>query len=54
MREICKRCGMVANVDPSLHHERYAHLPVVLRDGTFYEFSYHTYTFSRKIDADDI
>lgn len=44
-RESCTRCGMVANVDPSLHAERYGHDPVVRRDGVELEFDWETYTF---------
>ena len=31
--ETCARCGMVANLDPWLHAERYGHQPQVWRDG---------------------
>lgn len=47
MRETCTICGMVANVDPSLHTERYGHKPRVIRDGIRLEFDFHTYSFSR-------
>lgn len=33
MRELCTRCGMVANIDPWLHASRYRHQPTVIRDG---------------------
>ena len=45
MRETCVKCGMVANVDPSLHHERYGHRPEVIRNGRLYRFSYYGYRF---------
>lgn len=32
-RETCVICGMIANVDPWLHAERYAHEPEVVRYG---------------------
>lgn len=35
--EICIRCGMVANVDPWFHAQRYDHQPAVIRDGVAYE-----------------
>lgn len=35
--EICVRCGMVANVDPWFHAQRYGHQPAVVRDGVAYE-----------------
>ena len=44
-RETCVVCGMVANVDPSLHTERYGHAPEVRRDGRRYRFDFQTYTF---------
>ncbi|WP_165689214.1 hypothetical protein [Mycobacteroides abscessus] len=37
MNETCIRCGMVANVDPWFHAERYGHQPAVVRDGVAYE-----------------
>jgi hypothetical protein len=33
MKETCILCGMVANVDPWTHQERYRHVPKVIRDG---------------------
>lgn len=48
-REICVRCGMVANVDPFLHTTRYGHLPEVVRDGVTYRFSQHTAAFTWKV-----
>lgn len=50
-RESCAVCGMVANLDPSLHHQRYRHLPRVRRDGELWEFSYRTYAFTQKVNA---
>lgn len=45
MREECVKCGMIANIDPSLHTERYAHVPEVIRDGVLHRFDFSTYTF---------
>jgi hypothetical protein len=45
-REVCMVCGMVANLDPGLHSERYAHPPVVKRNGRLWRFSFYTYSFS--------
>lgn len=44
--ERCTVCGMIANVDPSLHAERYAHIPRVRRDGVELEFDFGTYAFT--------
>jgi hypothetical protein len=49
MKETCIICGMVANIDPSLHHQRYRHLPRVRRDGRTLEFSYLTYAFTHEV-----
>jgi hypothetical protein len=38
-RETCVRCGMVANIDPAFHEERYGHRPAVRRDGQLFEFN---------------
>jgi hypothetical protein len=51
MIERCTICGMVANVDPSEHAERYAHTPRVRRDGVVLEFDFATYTFSRPVSS---
>lgn len=40
----CRACGMPVG-DPALHHERYAHLPVINREGTVLAFCYHRYAF---------
>lgn len=48
-REICTYCGMVANIDPFLHMQRYGHRPVVLRDGVEYRFSNYTAAFTWKV-----
>ena len=45
IREQCLRCGMVANLDPECHHERYGHRPVVERDGDRLRFDYGTNSF---------
>lgn len=37
--EICTRCGMVANLDPWTHTERYGHAPEVVRDGIAFRFN---------------
>jgi len=44
IRERCTYCGM-GTADPWLHHERYAHLPYVDRDGVLHGFSYESGTF---------
>jgi phage tail protein X len=31
--------------DPARHHERYAHLPVINREGSVLAFCYHRYAF---------
>jgi hypothetical protein len=49
MRETCVICGMVANIDPSLHAERYAHTPEVIRDGQRFRFSFQTYAFTEHV-----
>lgn len=53
-REKCIRCGMVANVDPSLHTERYGHVPEVIRGlGTSarrLRFSFETYAFTEETE----
>ena len=46
IREICTRCGMVANLDPSLHTERYGHKPEINRDGKHMFFCFHRYAFT--------
>jgi hypothetical protein len=43
--ETCSTCGMVANLDPSLHTERYGHVPTVIRDGVPHVFDFTNYTF---------
>jgi hypothetical protein len=48
-RETCTVCSMVANVDPSLHAERYGHTPEVRRDGKVYRFDWQTYTFGIEV-----
>jgi hypothetical protein len=45
-REQCVICGMTANIDPSLHTERYGHVPAVFRDGEVWAFSFETYAFT--------
>jgi hypothetical protein len=45
MREECVKCGLTANLDPSLHTERYGHVPEVIRDGRLHRFDFSTYTF---------
>lgn len=45
MKESCVICGMVANVDPALHTERYGHVPEVIRDGVRRRFSFQSWTF---------
>lgn len=52
-RETCVVCGMVANVDPSLHTERYGHRPEVVRDGVRLRFDFHTYTFRLRVNDDE-
>lgn len=47
--ERCVTCGMIANLDPSLHHQRYRHLPRVRRNGKLLQFDYRTYAFTREI-----
>jgi len=52
IRERCTYCGQIANVDPSLHQERYRHLPYVLRDGELHAFHPESYTF-RRVTCED-
>lgn len=52
-REKCVRCGLVANIDPSLHAERYDHNPAVWRDGRVLEFDWTTYTFGIEVPRTD-
>lgn len=47
--EICARCGMVANLDPWLHTERYGHRPEVIRAGARLRFSLQTARFSERV-----
>lgn len=49
VRETCIICGMVANLDPSLHTDRYSHRPEVIRNGQRLRFSFHTYAFTEKV-----
>ena len=49
--EQCAICGLVANVDPSLHRQRYRHTPEVWRDGRRLRFDWHTYTFRIAVAA---
>ncbi len=49
LREACAICGMLANVGPSEHTERYGHKPVVVRDGRLLEFDFRTYAFTRMV-----
>ena len=51
-REPCVRCGMTANLDPSLHAERYDHNPAVWRDGRVVEFCWHSYSFGHCPDRE--
>lgn len=48
-RETCAVCGMVANLDPFLHAQRYGHQPEVVRDGVTYRFSKFTSAFTWKV-----
>ena len=45
MKEICTFCGMVANIAPSDHMERYGHAPTVWRNGREYQFSLARFRF---------
>lgn len=36
MKLECCKCGMIANVDPWLHTERYGHRPVIKWEGKEY------------------
>ncbi|SIH23057.1 Uncharacterised protein [Mycobacteroides abscessus subsp. abscessus] len=47
-RETCTLCGMVANLDPWLHAQRYGHEPVVTRGGIAYAHD-GAGTFTNKI-----
>jgi hypothetical protein len=38
-RETCLHCGMVANVDPNLHAERYEHEPTVRRGRVLFRWN---------------
>jgi hypothetical protein len=44
----CAICGLIANVDPSFHTERYGHIPVINIDGQLVRFDFQTYTFRQK------
>lgn len=48
-REKCTHCGMVANVDPSEHAERYGHTPRVRRDEDLLDFDFTTYAFTKSV-----
>jgi hypothetical protein len=48
----CLICGMTANIDPSCHTERYAHIPEVRVDGERLRFDFTTYTFRIIVNED--
>jgi hypothetical protein len=41
----CDLCGMIANLDPGFHAERYDHLPEITVDGVRKRWSFETYAF---------
>ena len=51
MKEKCMRCGLVANLDPRLHAERYGHDPTVWLDGRAYVFDWSTYAFVQEVTS---
>ena len=41
----CIRCGMLADVDPMFHQNRYGHIPAYRADGITWEWDDTSYTW---------